>query len=402
MFERVRVWMRYGLFGSSAERRLGWREFLSGYQNFYDLTEPWNAGKIVSTPEELAVEALETARREASEAVAAAHEVEQALAIDRESYRTLRAAAEQSEEPAVRAELSAALAAGREVAAAARVAAKRAAEAQKRVASLEAAQAAPLVAALEASGIKDGEAAYAASKTWDQHRAEAGWSPEERMAEQRLREAEQRMAIFTPGSEAEWARAMDDLTRARARATERLADVRMEGAEVITDFHIAGAYAAVADRPQQEGPQLPEQPIADEPEVPWYRQQGEYASAIKESLDASEKVEEVAPQVPERPVEVEAERARAAEIDGKLARVDQGEVVFDLRAPEDVVADDVHETGTADPEEVGRRRAEMAERWLEEEATQQEAEQQKAQSRARRLAAARRFEEMKHGLGPQL
>ena len=371
MFERMRFWMRYGLLGSPRERQLGWREFLGAAQNFYDPWEPLSDGKLVLTPEERAVEALETARREANEAGAAAQQAEQALTIQRESYRALRAAAEQSEEPTVRAELSAALAGGREVAAAARVAAKRAAKAQDRVASLEAAQRAPLVADLRSAGMSEAEAEAAASLTWDQHRAEARWTPEERMAEQRMREAEQLMGIFTPGSEEEWARAVDDLSRARVSAAETSADARMVGAEVISNIHVAGAYAAVADRPRQQEPRVPERLVAREPEVPWYREQYEYASALKESLDASERVEEVAPQVTERPVETDAVAESQPYLNAVWAQWQR----LDEAARQQEAEEHAHRQSEADGE-VERAR--------------------------RRAAVRRRAEELKYGLGPQL
>ncbi len=215
MFERARFWFWWRFQAPDFVRQLDWRDCWVAARAGFDPFEPLTDRPLRLTPEELAAEALETARKEANDAFAVAQEAEQALTRERASYRALQAAAaKRGEEPTVRAELSVAREAGREVAAAARAAAKRAAEAQKRVASLEAAQAAPLVAALRASGMKDGEAEYTASKTWDQHRAEAGWTPEERMAERRLVEAERKLALFTSGAEGEWASAHRDFERA--------------------------------------------------------------------------------------------------------------------------------------------------------------------------------------------
>lgn len=218
MFERARFWFWWRFQAPDFVRQLDWRDCWVAARDGFDPFEPLTDRPLRLTPEELAAEALETARKEANDAFAAVQEAEQSLARGRASYRALQAAgAKHGEEPTVRAELSVAREAGREVAAAARAAAKRAAEAQKRVASLEAAQRAPLVAALEAAGMKkDGEAELAAAKTWDQWRAEAGWTPEERMAERRLVEAERKLALLTPGAEAAWAAAQRDFERANA------------------------------------------------------------------------------------------------------------------------------------------------------------------------------------------
>ena len=218
MFERARFWFWWRFQAPDFVRQLDWRGCWVAARDGFDPFEPLTDRPLRLTPEELAAEALETARKEANDAFAAAQEAEQALTRERASYGALQAAAaKRSEEPTVRAGLSVAREAGREVAAAARAAAKRAAEAQKRVASLEAAERAPLVAALEAAGMKkDGEAELAASKTWDAWRAEAGWTPEERMAERRLVEAERKLALFTPGAEAAWAAAQRDFERANA------------------------------------------------------------------------------------------------------------------------------------------------------------------------------------------
>ncbi len=226
MFERARFWFWWRFQAPDFVRQLDWPDCWLAARDRFDPFEPLTDRPLRLTPEELAAKALETARKEANDAFAAVQEAEQSLTRERASYRALQAAgATRGEEPTVRAELSVAREAGREVAAAARAAAKRAAEAQKRVASLEAAQRAPLVAALEAAGMKeDGEAELAASKTWDAWRAEAGWTPEERVAERRLVEAERKLALFTPGAEAAWAAAQRDFQLARA-ASGRLVRV---------------------------------------------------------------------------------------------------------------------------------------------------------------------------------
>ena len=218
MFERARFWFWWRFQAPDFVRLLDWRDCWVAARDGFDPFEPLTDRPLRLTPEELAAEALETARKEANDAFAAVQEAEQSLTRERASYRALQAAgAKHGEEPTVRAELSVAREAGREVAAAARAAAMRAAEAQKRVALLEAAQRAPLVAALEAAGMKkDGEAGLAASKTWDAWRAEAGWTPEERLAERRLVEAEQKLALLTPGAEAAWSAAQRDFQLARA------------------------------------------------------------------------------------------------------------------------------------------------------------------------------------------